>query len=87
MKTQKNSRRRTPIAEEIIADLTETMKKKVIDIESVKQAKLRAEELQATISSQKDLACLDPLHAVYVYGQNKMSVLVEQLAELPVMQN
>ena len=50
-----------------------------------KRPKIRAEELEATISSEKDLARLDPLHAVYVYGQNKMSVLVEQLAELPVM--
>lgn len=29
------------------------------------------------------MAALDPVHAVYVYAQNKMSVLSEQLGELP----
>lgn len=85
MKTEKNSMNRSPIAGKIIAEMTEIIRKKVIDISDIKKAKIRAEELEATISSEKDLARLDPLHAVYVYGQNKMSVLVEQLAELPVM--
>jgi hypothetical protein len=85
MKTGKNSTSRSPIAEKIIAELTEFIGEKVIDIRDIKKAKIRADELEATISSEKELARLDPLHAVYVYGQNKMSVLVEQLAELPVM--
>jgi hypothetical protein len=85
MKTETNSTNRRSIAERMISDLTEIVKKKVIDINEIKQAKIRAEALEATISSEKELAQLDPLHAVYVYGQNKMSVLVEQLAGLPVM--
>ena len=85
MKTGKNLASLCPIAEDIIADLTAFIGKKVIDIRDIKKAKIRAEKLEATISSEKELARLDPLHAVYVYGQNKMSVLVEQLAELPVM--
>ena len=85
MKTEKNSTNRSPIAEKIIAELTEIIKKKIIDIRDIKKAKIRAEKLEATVSSEKKLARLDPLHAVYVYGQNKMSVLIEQLAELPVV--
>ena len=85
MKTAENSTSRSPIANKIIADLTEIMGKKVIDISDIKKAKIRAEELEATISSEKELACLDPLHAVYIYGQNKMSVVLEQLSELPLM--
>lgn len=85
MKTGKNSTSRSPIAEKIISELTEIICKKITDIRDIKKAKIRAEELEATISSEKELARLAPLHAVYVYGQNKMSVLVEQLAELPVM--
>ena len=85
MKTGKNSKNHSPIAENIITEMAEIIKKKVINISDIKEAKIRVEELEATISSQEDLARLDPLHAVYVYGQNKMSVFVEQLAELPVM--
>jgi hypothetical protein len=85
MKTGKNSTSRSSIAKKIIADLTEIIGKKVIDIRDIKKAKIRAEELEATISSEKELARLDPLHAVYVYGQNKLSVLVEQLAGLPAV--
>ena len=85
MKTGKNSTNRSPIAENIIGEMAEIIGKKVINIRDIKKAKIRAEKLEDTISSEKDLAWLDPLHAVYVYGQNKMSVLVEQLAELPVM--
>ena len=85
MKAEKNSTDRSPIAPSIITQMTEIIGKKVIDIRDIKNAQIRAEALEATISSQEDLARLDPLHAVYVYGQNKMSVLVEQLAQLPVM--
>ena len=85
MKTPKNSTNRSPIAENIISEMTEIIWKKITDIRDIKKAKIQADELEATISSEKELARLDPLHAVYVYGQNKMSVLVEQLAELPVM--
>ena len=85
MNTGKNSPSLSPIAESIIADFTEFIEAKAIDIRDIKKSKIRAEELEATVSSGKELASLDPLHAVYVYGQNKMSVFVEQLAELPVM--
>ena len=70
MKTGKNSTSRSPFSEKIIADLTEFIGEKVVDIRDIKKAKIRAEELEATISSEKELARLDPLHAVYVYGQN-----------------
>jgi len=41
--------------------------------------------LQETIASKKTLDGMDPLHAVYIYGQNMMSVLIEQIIELPVL--
>jgi hypothetical protein len=85
MKTGKNSASHSPIAENIIADLTKFIGARVIDIRDLKKAKIRAEKSETTISTGKELTGLDPVHAVYVYGQNKMSVFVEQLAELPVM--
>lgn len=82
---KKNLLDRFSIAEKVIADLANVKKQKVINIEELKRARIKAEELEATIASEKELSRLDPLHAVYVYGQNKMSVFVEQLAELPVL--
>ena len=35
--------------------------------------------------SEKELSELDPLHGVYAYAQNKISVFVEQIAELPAL--
>ena len=76
---------RFSIAQKVIADLTNVMKQKVIDITDLKKAKVRAEELETTITSEKELSLLDPLHAVYVYGQNKMSMFVEQVSEIPAV--
>ena len=41
------------------------------------------EILDKTVVSEDDLSKYDPLHAVYIYVQNKVSVLVEQLSDLP----
>lgn len=85
MKKRKTLSTRFSIAQKVIADLTNVTKQKVIDIRDVRKAKASAEELEATIASEKELSLLDPLHAVYAYGQNKMSVFVEQLAEIPAV--
>ena len=59
--------------------------KKVIDFFELKNAKIHADSLEKTVISKKELSQHDPLHGVYVYAQNKISVLVEQLAELPTL--
>ena len=41
-----------------------------------------AEELQKTVVSQKELAGFHPAHAAYVYTQNQVSVMSEQLTAL-----
>jgi hypothetical protein len=74
-----------PIANRVIAQLDSIRKRKVVNIDALTRAKLRADELEATIASDEKLSQLDPLHAVYVYGQNKMSIFVEQLAGLPAV--
>jgi hypothetical protein len=76
---------RKSIATRVIAELESTRKRKVINIDELRRAKVRADELEATIASEKQLSNLDPLHAVYTYAQNKMSVFVDQLAELPAV--
>ena len=44
-----------------------------------------AEELQKTVVSQKELAGFHPAHAAYVYAQNQVSVMSEQLTALKEM--
>ena len=74
---------RSSIAKKIIADLDKIAKRKIINLQDIKKAKATAEDLEATISSDKELSQLDPLHAIYVYGQNRIDILIQQLAQLP----
>lgn len=66
-------------------DLKNIIDKKVIDFFELKNAKIHADSLEKTVISKKELSHYDPLHGAYVYAQNKISVLVEQLAELPTL--
>lgn len=78
-----SSMKRPPLTSKVIQSLRKASKRKVIDIQELRDARIKAEKLDASIIKKEQMEKLDPLHAVYVYGQNKMSVLVEQLAELP----
>lgn len=71
-----------PISKKLIAELKKTKNKKIINFQELKEAKAYADNLEKTIISKKDLSKYNPLHAVYIYAQNKVSVLVEQLSEL-----
>ena len=74
-----------PISKKVLSDLKKSINRKVMDIAEFKNAKIYVENLEKTTISDKELSRFDPLHGVYVYAQNKISVLVEQLAELPVL--
>lgn len=71
------------MAKKIIKDIEKLAERKVIDISEIRKAHQIAEELKAHIASEKELKELDPLHAVYVYAQNKMDIMAEQLMQLP----
>lgn len=83
-KRVKSSSPRSSIAKKIIADLEKIAKRKIINLEDIKKAQARADDLETTVSSDKELSQLDPLHAIYVYGQNRLDILIQQLAQLPV---
>jgi len=72
-----------PISKKVIAGLKKVKNQKIIDFKSHKEATSYAQDLEKTMVSEDALAKYDPLHAVYIYAQNKVSVLVEQLADLP----
>ncbi len=74
---------RGPISQKVIAGVRKARKRKVVDLSQFKESRLDAENLDKTVITGKEMAHLDPVHAVYVYAQNKMSVVVEQLSELP----
>jgi hypothetical protein len=73
----------SPIAKKVIAGLKNASGRKVVDIVEIRDAKIHAQDLEKTLISDKKLSELDPLHGIYVYAQNKMSVMVEQLSALP----
>ena len=74
-----------PISSKIIAGLRKTNCRKVVDISELRDAKINAENLDKTVITGEQLSRLDPLHGVYIYAQNKLSVIMEQLSELPVL--
>lgn len=74
-----------PISEKVLFSAQQLLHTRVINISEWREAKIRAEDFDKTSISQKELSKLDPLHGVYMYGQNKISIFVEQLAELPAL--
>ncbi len=75
--------RRSSIANKIITDLNKMSGKKVVNLEEIKEGHKMAEDLETSVTSDKELARLDPLHAMYVFAQNRMDILAEQLTQLP----
>lgn len=74
---------RGPISKKVLSGIKKTQGRKVVDLSRFKEARLNAENLDKTIITEKEMADLDPVHAVYAYAQNKISVLAEQLGGLP----
>lgn len=71
-----------PIAKRILAKMKSQWQRKVVNIKNMIAGRRIAEELQKTVVSQKDLASFHPAHAAYVYTQNQVSVISEQLTAL-----
>ena len=71
-----------PTSKKIIAGLKKVKNKKIINFQELKEAKIYAENLEKTVISKEERGKHDPLHAMYIYAQNKVSVLVEQLSDL-----
>jgi len=71
-KTVKKSSTRASIAQKIINDLEKIAERKIINLEEIRIAHERAEDLEKAIASDEELSQLDPIHAVYAYAQDKM---------------
>jgi hypothetical protein len=83
---QKENKGRGPLARKVIESAQQQLQRKVTSLGDWKEGKLRSEEYQKSIISEERLSELDPLHALYVYSQNHLSVLIEQISELPMLE-
>lgn len=72
-----------PISNKVLSNLKKNITKKIVDLSEFKTAKIDSENLEKTVISENQLSKYDPLHGVYIYAQNKLSVLVEQFVGLP----
>ncbi len=75
-----------PIARSVLSSARQLLRRNVVDLAAWREAKIRAEDFDKTILSQEELSVYDPVHGMYIYGQNQLSVLIEQLAELPMLE-
>lgn len=93
MAKSNNSKRRTqsnrefkgrgPVARKVISTASNLLQSKVTNLDSWKSGKLNAEKLHETILHADELMELDIAHAAYCYAQNQLSILIEQMIELP----
>ncbi len=74
-----------PIAEALVARMKREVRGKVVNLKSAIAGRAAAEELQRTVVSKEGLAAFHPAHAAYVYAQNQVSVMSEQLTALDEM--
>ena len=80
---QKQNKGRGPLARKIIESARQQLQRKVTSFGGWKEGKIKSEEYQKSIISEERLNELDPLFALYVYSQNHLSVLIEQIFEFP----
>ncbi|MEK7370313.1 MAG: hypothetical protein AAB265_02550, partial [candidate division NC10 bacterium] len=74
-----------PIAETLVARMKREVRGKVVTLKSAIAGRAAAEELQRTVVTKEGLAAFHPAHAAYVYAQNQVSVMWEQLTALEEM--
>lgn len=84
-KLKRKSSGYSPISRKVLSGLRKAINRKVIDISELKNGEIHAEKLEKSVITEKELSELDPLHGVYAYGQNKISVFIEQIAELAAL--
>ncbi|MCP5519440.1 MAG: hypothetical protein H7A45_19525 [Verrucomicrobiales bacterium] len=75
---------RGPVSRKVLAALDKHLGRKVINLAAFRMGAERAANLERGVVSEEQMRGMDPLHAVYGYAQNKLSAMVEDLAQLPM---
>ncbi|MCP5069853.1 MAG: hypothetical protein GY946_25070 [bacterium] len=78
-------KRGRPIASKLVKRMNRYVKGKVVDLKAFQTGKENAAELQKTVATRQELADYHPAHAIYIYAQNQVSVMSEQLTALQEM--
>ena len=76
-----------PITRRVIEAVRRHMRMKVIDIAAFRAGQEQARALQNSITPKEQLATTHPAQAAYVYAQNQMSIMAEQLLQMPEMKS
>ena len=74
-----------PIAAKVMGKMKRAVRGKLIDLKSVVVGHATAEQLQRQVINEGELADFHPAHAAYIYAQNQVSVISEQLTALKEM--
>jgi hypothetical protein len=75
-----------PIADCLVATMKRKTSRKVVNLKEYLLGRKAAEELQQTMVSREALAAYHPAHAAYIYAQNQVSGMSEQLTALKEME-
>jgi hypothetical protein len=84
-KQSKNAPNNTAIADTLLTEMRRQAQSKIIHLKAIVAARAKAEEQQRTVVTPQRLAQLHPAHAAYVYAQNQISVMTEELSDLRAM--
>jgi hypothetical protein len=79
--------RHGPITRRVIEALRRQMRMKVVDLAAFRAGREYAEVLQNSVTPKEQPAETQPAHAAYVYAQNQMAIMGEQLLHLPEMKS
>lgn len=74
-----------PIAEKLLHALARARGQKIVDLKAFATARRHEAELQRTAATRDTLADLHPVHAIYSYVQNQVSIMSETITQLPML--
>jgi len=74
-----------PIARRVLERLRRQVRSKVANLAAFREGNEFVEALQHSVVAPEKLKAMHPAHAIYAHVQNQMSVMAEQLLQLPEM--
>lgn len=74
-----------PIAQKLLHALARARDRKIVELKALATARQHEAELQTTAATRDSLGELHPIHAIYVYVQNQVSIMSETITQLPTL--
>jgi hypothetical protein len=76
-----------PITRRVIEAVRRHMRMKVVDFAAFRAGQEQAKALQNSVTPEEQLAKTHPGQAAYIHAQNQMSIMAEQLLQMPEMKS